>query len=216
MTTVELIAQHIVNHLASQKPLFIAIQGPQGSGKSYTTAQVQKILQSPPHLLRVVVFSLDDLYLPHEDLVSLAASHPQNVLWQGRGQPGTHDVELGVKILRSLKQGIGTVELPRFDKSLYSGEGDRLPLDGSGIVIEQPPTVDVVIFEGWCVGFRSISQDDLLLRWNGIWREEREKLSLTENQMGRLEDIEAVNEKLNDYDQLWEFFDCFIQVIVTS
>lgn len=213
MTAVELIAQHIIDHLTPQRPLFVAVQGPQGSGKSYLTAHVQQLLQSPPHSLRVVVFSLDDLYLPHEALVSLAASHPQNVLWQGRGQPGTHDVELGVQILHSLKQGNGTVELPRFDKSLYSGEGDRLPLDGSGTVVKQPPVVDVVILEGWCVGFRSISRDDLLSRWNGIWRIEREKLGLAENQMGRLIDIEAVNEKLKDYNRLWDYFDCFIQVI---
>lgn len=213
MTAVEFIAQHIISHLSSQRPLFVAVQGPQGSGKSYLTAHIQKLLQSPPHSLHVVVFSLDDLYLPHEALVSLSTSQPQNVLWQGRGQPGTHDVELGVRILHSLRQGNGTVELPRFDKSLYSGEGDRLPLDGSGTIVNQPPIVDVVLLEGWCVGFRSISRADLLSRWNGIWRTEREKLGLAENQIGRLIDIEAVNEKLKDYDRLWNYFDCFVQVI---
>ncbi|KAF8967975.1 P-loop containing nucleoside triphosphate hydrolase protein [Flammula alnicola] len=212
MTALELVAQHVINQLTERRPLFVAIQGPQGSGKSYLSAGLQTYLQAPPHSLRVAFFSIDDLYLPHDALVSLAAAHPQNVLWQGRGQPGTHDVDLGVQILSALKSGNGAVELPRFDKSLYSGEGDRLPMDGSGTVVKQPPPLDVVIFEGWCVGFHPISKEDLLSRWNGVWRTEREKLGLGEDQVGRLLDIETINEILKDYVQLWDFFDVFVQL----
>lgn len=213
MTTVELAAQYIVSHLTQQRPLFVAIQGPQGSGKSYITAELGKYLQALPRSLRVVSLSIDDLYLPHEDLVSLARSNSENVLWKGRGQPGTHDVELGVRVLSGLKNANDSIELPRFDKSLHSGAGDRLALDGTGVIVRQPPTIDVVIFEGWCVGFRSISREDLLSRWNGVWKQERARLSVQEEETGKLADIEAVNERLKDYERLWDFFDCFIKVI---
>jgi D-glycerate 3-kinase len=159
-----------------------------------------------------VVLSIDDLYLPHADLVSLAAAHPQNVLWRGRGQPGTHDIDLGVKTLSALKAGDHKVELPQFDKSLFAGEGDRLPEGDDRIVVEQPPPLDIVIVEGWCVGFHPISEDELLGRWTGVWKIERKKLGLGEEEMGKLEDVKAINYKLKDYVRLWTFFDVFVQV----
>ena len=212
MTALELISGFILEHLKERRPLFVALQGPQGSGKSTLSARLQSDLQAPPHSLRVAVLSIDDLYLPHEGLVSLATSHSGNILWKGRGQPGTHDVDLGVQILSALKHGDSPVELPRFDKSAFGGEGDRLPMDGSGPTIKQPPPVDVVIFEGWCVGFNPISDEELLSRWNGEWKDEKQKLGLKSDQMGRLDDIKAINEKLKDYLRLWSYVDIFVQV----
>ncbi|KAF9565602.1 P-loop containing nucleoside triphosphate hydrolase protein [Agrocybe pediades] len=216
MTAVELIARYILDHLGEQRPLFVALQGPQGSGKSYVSAHLQAHLQSAPHALRVAVLSIDDIYLPHETLISLAAADPHNPLWQGRGQPGTHDVKLGTDVLSALKSGNSSIELPRFDKSLFAGRGDRLPMDGSGVIITQPPRLDVVIFEGWCVGFQPITEDELAERWNGIWKSEREKLGLGENQMGRKADIQAINDALRDYLRLWDFFDIFVQPVPPS
>ena len=208
---VQLICKHILAHRTTvPKPLFVALQGPQGSGKTYLSGLVQESLSASPNNLRVVVISIDDLYLPHGDLISLASSHPNNPLWQGRGQPGTHDIELGIRVLNALKQGI-SVEIPRFDKSLFNGDGDRLPMDGSGTIVSQPPLVDVVILEGWCVGFQAISPDHLDRRWNGIWKEEREKLSLAEEKVGKKIDLENVNDKLKGYAPLWTFFDIFVQ-----
>ena len=213
MTAVELAANHILRQLTEQRPLFVAVQGPQGSGKSYLSAELQTYLCAPPHSLRVVVLSIDDLYLPHGGLVSLAAAHPQNILWQGRGQPGTHDVDLGVKTLSALKARNHKVELPQFDKSLFAGEGDRLPVgDDRIIVVEQPPPLDIVIVEGWCVGFHPISEDALLGRWNDVWKIERRKLGLGEEEMGRLEDVRAINHELKDYLRLWTFLNVFVQV----
>ena len=209
-TTLKLASQHIVKNLGNKRPLFVALQGPQGSGKTFLAAQLQTRLQLPPHSLRIAVLSIDDLYLPHKDLVSLAAS--ENVLWKGRGLPGTHDIDLGFKIFSNLVSRDSSFELPRFDKSLFNGEGDRLPMDGTGPVIIQPPQVDVVILEGWLVGFHPISRDELLSRWHGVWKDEREKLGLSEAESGRLSDIQAINEKLNGYLPLWNFFDVFIQV----
>lgn len=205
-----LASTHVIKHLTDKRPLFVALQGPQGSGKSYLAKELRSNLESPPHSLRVTVLSLDDLYLPHDGLVALAAS--SNVLWRGRGQPGTHDIALGINILSALMSGNGEVELPRFDKSLFDGEGDRLPMDGTGTIISQPPPPDVVIFEGWFVGFHPIPEEELQLRWNGTWKEERQKLNLEETEMGRLNDIQAVNDKLKDYIQIWDLFDILLQV----
>jgi D-glycerate 3-kinase len=144
--------------------------------------------------------------------MELAASQPLNPLWQGRGQPGTHDVELGAQILAALRDGTHNVELPRFDKSLFGGQGDRLPMDGSGFVIEQPPPVDVVILEGWCMGFHPITQLELDQRWAGVWKEEQDRLGLSGDTLCSKRDIERVNEVLVEYGQLWGFFDTFIQV----
>ena len=210
--TVELAANHILGQLTKQRPLFVAVQGPQGSGKSYLSAKLQDYLRAPPHSLHVVVFSIDDLYLSHEALVSLAAAHPQNILWQGRGQPGTHDIDLGVKTLSALKAGDHRVRLPQFDKSLFAGEGDRLPLDDDRIVVvEQPPLLDIVILEGWCVGFHPISEEALLSRWD-VWTLERKKLEMRGEDLGTLDDVKAINHILKDYLRLWTFFNVFVQV----
>ncbi|TFK44891.1 P-loop containing nucleoside triphosphate hydrolase protein [Crucibulum laeve] len=212
MSATELIAKHILEHRSkSTKPLFVALQGPQGSGKSYLAAHLHEYLIAEPYSLRVAVLSIDDLYLTHEGLVSLAADNSTNLLWQGRGQPGTHDINLGMHILSALKEGKSDVEIPHFDKSLYNGAGDRLPMDGSGRVIKQPPPVDVVILEGWCVGFYPISAEELQHRWDGMWKRERERLGLNEEQVARKIDLQDVNAKLKEYVRIWEFFDVLIK-----
>jgi D-glycerate 3-kinase len=216
MATVDAVVSHILKHLLTHdQPLFVAVQGPQGSGKTYLSAQLQNYLTSQPHNLRTALLSIDDLYLPHSKLVQLAQSQPSNPLWQGRGLPGTHDVELGVKILTALKNGAQETEIPRFDKCLHDGQGDRLPLDGSGIVINQPPQVDVIILEGWCVGFCPVTRSELQNRWDGVWKEERQKLGLVGDSLCSRIDVERTNNALASYGQLWNFFDIFIEVGIT-
>ncbi|KAG7091091.1 hypothetical protein E1B28_010146 [Marasmius oreades] len=194
-------------------PLFVAIQGPQGSGKSYLTGLIQSHLSSPPHCLRVATLSIDDLYLPHTQLKSLAESYPENPLWKGRGQPGTHDIVLGLQILSCLKQGrMGRqrIELPRFDKSLYDGEGDRLPMDGTGSLV-QPP-IDLVIMEGWCMGFYPIPDREIDERWDRLWQVEKGLLGMDDSIVGTKENIKQINEVLHRYVDVWSFFDIFIQL----
>ncbi|KAJ7072642.1 P-loop containing nucleoside triphosphate hydrolase protein, partial [Mycena amicta] len=198
--------RHILNDSSTQRPLFIALQGPQGSGKSYLSALLAEQLRLSS--LNVAVLSLDDLYLSHEGLVALATAHPHNPLWRGRGQPGTHDVALGLDVLTALRDG-QEVELPRFDKSLFNGEGDRVPSGSPDAVIARPP-VDVVLLEGWCVGFYPISTEELHARWDGAWSEERDRLRLGD--AVRKEDIVAANERLKSYIPIWDMFDVFIQL----
>ncbi|KAL1745054.1 P-loop containing nucleoside triphosphate hydrolase protein [Schizophyllum fasciatum] len=211
--SVEIIAEHVLTQLAAApadaRPLFVALQGPQGSGKSYTTRLLRDHLAAPPHALRVAALSLDDLYLPHDSLTALAKSG--NPLWTGRGQPGTHDVDLGVQVLTKLKEGKEDVELPRFEKSLFDGEGDRLPIDGTGPLVKPP--VDVVLLEGWCTGFYPISIEELEQRWDSHWREERVRLSLEDNELGTMDHVIAINEALKKYVKLWQFFSVFVQLV---
>ena len=113
-----------------------------------------------------MILSIDDLYLPHDRLVELAFSYPQNPLIQHRGQPSTHDVALGTSTLTSIREGRPT-KIPHFDKSCFHGQGDRVS-EGKWEIInkEGEPKIKVVIFEGWCVGFRSIGEEEVKKRWH--------------------------------------------------
>lgn len=114
--------------------------GPQGSGKS-TGAEILWGLLAEAGVSSAVL-SLDDLYLPRAERARLATDlHP---LFAVRGPPGTHDVGLGLAVLDALARS-GPARLPRFDKA----RDDRVgPADWP--VAEAP--VQVVLFEGWCVG----------------------------------------------------------------
>ncbi|KAJ7686470.1 hypothetical protein B0H17DRAFT_1013424 [Mycena rosella] len=206
MSALKHLLAHILQAVSKPRPLFVALQGPQGSGKSYLSGLLANELRS--RSLNVALLSLDDIYLPHAGLVSLSETHPDNALWRGRGQPGTHDVLLGLQVLTGLQDG-ELVEMPRFEKSLFDGEGDRLPLGSEGTVVATPP-VDVVLLEGWCVGFYPIPLGEIDARWDGAWAEERQQLGMGES--ARKEDVLQVNERLKDYIPLWDFFDIFVQV----
>ncbi|KAI0941674.1 hypothetical protein AcW1_003498 [Taiwanofungus camphoratus] len=218
--------QHMRSHILTQlqtyrlrffaghmvPPLLVGVQGPQGSGKTFLTSRVREALTSPSDNLSVAVLSIDDLYLPHDGLVALATAHPQNLLLRGRGQPGTHDVLLGTDILKRLKQindievhGVAQVRTPRFDKSLFDGEGDRVE---EGALVRSP--VDVVILEGWCVGFYPTLLEEIDRRWQqpvqGLGQDFFQKRGFRE------EDIVDVNERLQGYLSWWEMLDSFIQI----
>jgi D-glycerate 3-kinase len=141
-------------------PAFVVgICGPQGSGKSTTVRVVAALLRARG--LKVAVLSLDDLYLPRADREALARDvHP---LLRTRGVPGTHDVALGLTVLDGLA-GEGETALPRFDKA----SDDRAPA-GAWPVVSGP--VDVVLFEGWCVGARPEPPEALARPVNALERE---------------------------------------------
>jgi D-glycerate 3-kinase len=125
-----------------ETPLVVGICGPQGSGKSTLTALVARLLEARG--LSVAVLSIDDLYLPRAERLTLArTAHP---LLATRGVPGTHDPALGLAVLDALARP-GRVAPPRFDKAA----DDRLP-EAEWPAFEGP--ADVVLFEGWCVGAR--------------------------------------------------------------
>jgi D-glycerate 3-kinase len=128
------------------RPVVQGLLGGQGTGKTTLARILGLILDSFD--CRSVQFSLDDLYKSYIERQQLQQADPR-LIW--RGPPGTHDVAIGIDLLDKLRQARRRlpVIVPRFDKSAVGGLGDKAApevVDG----------VDVVIFEGWCVGARPV------------------------------------------------------------
>ncbi|GES59984.1 uridine/cytidine kinase [Aspergillus terreus] len=193
------------NNPANTPPFFLGLNGVQGAGKTVLVSALQSTLRAPPYSLAVVTLSLDDLYLPHDQQVSLARSVPDNPLLQHRGQPGTHDLLLAKQVFDSLRAELST-PIPQYDKSAFAGQGDRVPASQWEIVnADGQEKVKVVIFEGWCVGFRAWDDEVLRQKW-----EEAVRLKEQGGYNGRLgyvkfEDVKAVNDALRDYDAITEY-----------
>jgi D-glycerate 3-kinase len=146
------------------EPLVLGINGAQGTGKSTLADFIREFLAGV-HDRRTVVLSIDDLYLTRAERQALAKDvHP---LLATRGVPGTHDVELGLSVIRSLKKlEDGQSQLvPRFDKS----SDDRFA-ESEWTRVCGP--VDLIIFEGWCVGSRPATDDELLTPINDLEADE--------------------------------------------
>lgn len=120
----------------------IGLCGAQGSGKSTIAAVCVRLLQDRG--LNAVALSLDDFYLGREARAWLAGK--VNRLLQVRGPPGTHDVALACAVLDHLRQE-GITPLPAFNKAADERKPKSQWREAEG-------PVDVVIFEGWCVGAR--------------------------------------------------------------
>ena len=141
------LADRIAREASRQRPLIVGVNGAQGSGKSTLCRFLEVLLK--PHDLRVVTLSLDDLYRTRAERADLAAkAHP---LFATRGVPGTHDIGLALGLIEDMQAG-RSFTLPRFDKSI----DDRAD---KGETIHGP--VDVLLFEGWCVG--AVPQDQTAL-----------------------------------------------------
>jgi D-glycerate 3-kinase len=222
-SAVEIISAHILaqfnKHRGSaegpaSEPLFVAIQGPQGSGKTYLTSQLCQVLESPPHLLSVATASIDDFYAPYSKLVEISESCPQNLLLNGRGHPGTHDLELArnfLKDLRSINEPVANgpareVSLPCFDKSLRGGAGDRVESKS----VKRAP-VDVVVMEGWCMGFCPITLEEIDKRWSELDKRLKSMFSISKY---RKQDVVEINQHLKNYLDLWNYFGVCVQVRV--
>jgi D-glycerate 3-kinase len=129
------------------RPLVQGILGGQGTGKT-TLGKVLTYILSLFHY-DTLSLSLDDLYKTYSERQQLQKADPR-LIW--RGPPGTHDLELGIQVLDQLRQPLPdqTIAIPRFDKSLWQGAGDR-------ISPEFVTGIDIILFEGWFVGCRPIN-----------------------------------------------------------
>ena len=140
------------------RPLYIAIAGAQGSGKT-TLAEVlteQLVLAG----VSAVACSLDDFYLTRARRIELARTvHPLLIT---RGVPGTHDMELCSRTIDSVTRT--PTAMPKFDKGL-DDRVDRSMWPMAGVA-------DVVIIEGWCLGARPQPADDLVTPINELERDE--------------------------------------------
>ncbi|WP_165722722.1 MULTISPECIES: HAD-IIB family hydrolase [unclassified Pseudoalteromonas] len=136
------LAHDILESKKTNTPIFVAINGCQGSGKT-TLADFLVTWFSKNTPLNSVALSIDDFYLAKQARTDLAKDvHP---LFTTRGVPGTHDVALMNSTITNLLAGEVNVPLPRFNKH----EDDSVPAS-DWLTNEKP--VDIVILEGWCVG----------------------------------------------------------------
>ncbi|HHX83567.1 MAG TPA: kinase [Pseudomonadaceae bacterium] len=135
------LAEEILQLVArSHRAPIIGVSGCQGSGKT-TLASLLVLLAGELAGLRAVSLSIDDFYHSRETRQQLAQDvHP---LFATRGVPGTHDVELALRTLDSLRSE-GEVAIPRFDKAV----DDRLP-EADWPRLLAP--VDLIVLEGWCL-----------------------------------------------------------------
>lgn len=138
----------------------IGLCGAQGSGKSTIAAALTADLNAAG--ISAATLSLDDLYLGKAARLKLASDvHP---LLRTRGVPGTHDVALGLALFDGLDRG-KAVCLPRFDKALddRSAEANWTPV---------PAGLEVLLFEGWCIGAVSQPAAALSSPINALERDE--------------------------------------------
>ncbi len=124
-----------------RKPV-LALNGPVGAGKTSLGRALERLAALGG--LRLVVVSIDDLYLPADQRRRVLAGNPFGV---SRVPPGSHDLPLLLAALNGWRAG-GPLRLPRFDKTLAGGEGER-----SGWR-EQP--ADALVIEGWLMGCRAL------------------------------------------------------------
>jgi len=146
------LAQSICQHheqFYKGKTWYIGLQGTQGSGKSTTAEFLRALIEQYP--LSVTIVSIDDFYLTHQERIELSESvHP---LLKTRGVPGTHDVQLAMDTLTGLSQEKVT-NVPHFDKAMDDRSSKTYWEKVHG-------AVDIVIFEGWCVGLPAQSESEL-------------------------------------------------------
>lgn len=197
-------------HAHSSKPIVLGISGLQGSGKSTWASKIVEILIAE-HNLHTITVSLDDFYKTHDGLVGQREKDTLNKLYRVRGQPGTHDEELAAQFFEDLSnfRRDGELKIPSFDKSKYNGEGDRAPINEWPTMTRKP---DVVVFEGWCVGFQPVEtsfvNDKYHLAVAG-------KLPINTPAQHQLEHLIEINENLRRYCKAFmgpQHFDFFIHI----
>lgn len=174
----------------NKTPLFIGLSAPQGCGKTTLTNIISELFHIND--INCVVMSLDDFYKTGEDQDMLASKHPHNPLLQFRGNAGTHDLSLAISCLENIKNPkINEItQVPRYDKSLRNGRGDRSdPREWTDI---QPHSTDIVVFEGWMLGFTATNIT-----------------SMSNN-------LQEINEELVKYKDLHDMFDAWLVLAVND
>ncbi|EFX02840.1 uridine/cytidine kinase [Grosmannia clavigera kw1407] len=158
---------HDQSHHHHPRPFLVGINGVQGIGKTTLVSALAETLQSRQGLETLIV-SIDDFYLSHADQRALAAAQPDNGLVQVRGEPGTHDTQLLAAFFDAICAGAPT-RVPQYDKAAFFGQGDRIAPSASNAgrlvngLADRP--LQVVILEGWCVGFRPADPAVIEAKW---------------------------------------------------
>jgi len=174
------------------RTLFLGFSGGQGSGKT-TVTEILKIILKKFFKREIYVSSIDDFYKTLQDRNKMSyAIHP---LFNTRGVPGTHDVNLIKKFFNFIKKKkFKKFKLPKFDKSI----DDRLKKK-YWLNIKKKP--EIIILEGWCVGAKP-QPNSLIKKPINILEKYEDKDLIWRK---------YVNEKLkSEYKKLFAMIDYFI------
>jgi len=140
-----LLSQAYKFHNNSFDRKIIGISALPGTGKTTLGKWLEAI--SLKLNFKIAVISIDDFYLPSDEMKFAIKNNPWNV---SRGFPGSHSVNLMHEKLLNWKIN-GELNVPVFDKSLRNGLGDR-----SHWRSDNP---DLLIIEGWFLGIQPILDD---------------------------------------------------------
>ena len=142
----------INNKADKKKPYFVGLAGGQGTGKT-TTSSLIKIILSKYFNLNVFKISIDDFYKTRKERISLSKRvHPMLLT---RGVPGTHDINMMLNFFKKSKiKKFKRLKLPTFNKAIDDRFSKKYCYD-----LKKKP--DVIIFEGWCVGAKSETNNTL-------------------------------------------------------
>jgi D-glycerate 3-kinase len=188
------LAQHIVKQQEKiGRTLIQGLLGGQGTGKTTLGIVLNVLLR---YLGKTFLsISLDDIYKPYTDRQKLRDRRP-DLIW--RGPPNTHDVDLGIQVLQQLRdrssENQQAIAIPRFDKSLHNGAGDRTDPEISY-------GADIVLFEGWFVGMQPLPISAFRNFVPPILSESDREFAL------------ECNANLYNYLPLWEYLDRLIVLV---
>ncbi len=155
------------NYRLNNKTLIIGLSGGQGTGKT-TISKIIKIILEISFNLKVVNLSIDDFYKTKAQRKKMSKKVHQ--LFLTRGVPGTHDITLIKKcFLGLMKKNFKPLVIPKFDKS----NDERYPKSKWTRIKNKP---NIIIFEGWCVGAKNQTINELKKPINNLEKKYDEQL----------------------------------------
>ena len=142
-----LLSQAYKYHENFSERKIIGVSALPGTGKTTLGKWLESI--SLKMNFKISVISIDDFYLPSQEMELAIKNNPWNV---SRGFPGSHSIDLMKDKLLEWKLD-GKLNVPVFDKSLRNGLGDR--------AYWKQDSPDVLIIEGWFLGVKPLSIDSI-------------------------------------------------------
>ncbi len=193
------ISLHLNSFALRDEPYLICFTGGQGSGKTTMSYFIQEVLTN--HCNRPSMgFSIDDIYKSQEERKKISEKvHP---LCYVRGVPGTHDIAMGLDLIKSLSKAKrdSVTKIPAFCKP----EDKHYPESDWPVYKGKP---DFIFFDAWCGGAKPLSEEN----WQGPL-----------NDLEREEDPEGIwskwsnRELAKDYQELFDRFDLLLIIKVPN
>ena len=149
-----------------KRPYFVGLAGGQGTGKT-TISSLIRIILIKYFKLKVFRISIDDFYKTRKERISLSKRiHPMLLI---RGVPGTHDINMMLSFFKKVKsKKFKRLKLPTFNKAIDDRSNKK-----SWYELNEKP--DVIIFEGWCVGAKSETNNTLKKTINSMEKTKDQK-----------------------------------------